>query len=52
MILLCRYTLCQGPHVLGELLTVYVHLLHVDVLPLGGLPVVDAGVDLRWENAH
>lgn len=43
------HLLVQGPHSLGELLAVYVHLLDVDVLPLGGLPVTDAGVDLRWK---
>ena len=46
------HLLVQGPHILGKLLTVYVHLLHVDVLPLGGLPGVEAGVDLRWRNAR
>lgn len=38
------HLLVQGTDVLGKLLTVHVHLLYIDLLPEGGLPVVNAAL--------
>lgn len=38
------HLLVQGTDVLCKLLTVHVHLLHIDLLPEGGLLVIDAAL--------